>query len=343
MSTDDYRLRRLPVFMSNPRVTAVLPPRAIEAGRVTLTGEDLLGASSVPDVRVLDRPARVVFASSARVDVLVPGGITESGPLAVRIGGADSRVTIAHAAPLATGLHQVDNPAFDREGNLYVTYSGTRGQQVPVSIFRVRPNGTRETFSSGIVNPTSMAIDPQGTLFVSSRFEGVVYRVAADGTAETFATDLGVACGLAFAPDGSLFVGDRSGTIFKLDRSGRAKAFATLPSSVAAFHLALGADGLYVTGPTLSSYDAVYRVDDQGTVTTFSTAFGRPQGLAFDRAGELFVVEALAGSSGLYRVPPSGAPELVLSGPGLIGIAFDPHGTLVVCSNHTAYRLPQWG
>ena len=68
------------------------------------------------------------------------------------------------AAPFATGLHQVDNPVFDRDGNLYVTYSGTRGQQVPVSIFRVRPNGTRETFSSGIVNPTSMAIDPTGQL-----------------------------------------------------------------------------------------------------------------------------------------------------------------------------------
>jgi sugar lactone lactonase YvrE len=327
--------------MSNPRVTSVQPPRAIEGGRFTLTGEDLLGAAPVPDVRVRDRPARVVFASSGRVDVLMPGGITQSGPLAVRIGG-ESHGTISHAAPLATGLHQVDNPAFDREGNLYVTYSGTRGQQVPVSIFRVRPNGTRETFSSGIVNPTSMAVDPHGALFVSSRFEGIVYRVAPDGATETFATDLGVACGLAFAPDGSLFVGDRSGTIFKLDRTGRAKAFATLPSSVAAFHLALGADGLYVTGPTLASYDPIHHVDDQGNVSTFSTAFGRPQGLAFDSAGELFVVEALAGASGLYHVPRSGAPELVMSGPGLIGIAFDPNGGLVVCSNSTAYRLPRW-
>jgi sugar lactone lactonase YvrE len=328
--------------VSNPRVLSVLPPRAIEGGRVTLAGEDLIGDAPAPDVRILDRPARVVLASSTRVAVLVPGGITESGPLPVRVGGVDQGVKISHAAPLATGLHQVDSPVFDREGNLYVTYSGTRGQQVPVSIFRVRPNGTRETFSSGIVNPTSMAIDPEGTIFVSSRFEGTVYRLEPDGTTRTFASDLGVACGLAFAPDGTLFVGDRSGTIFKLDKSGRAEAFATLPSSVAAFHLALGADGLYVSGPTLAPYDAIYRIDEHGNVTTFSTAFGRPQGLAFN-AGELFVVDALAGSSGVYRVPPAGAPELVLSGPGLIGIAFDAHGGLVVCSNSTAYRLPRWG
>jgi sugar lactone lactonase YvrE len=95
-------------------------------------------------------------------------------------------------------------------------------------------------------------VDPDDRLYVSSRFEGTVYRLAADGSVESFATDLGVACGLAFAPDGTLYVGDRSGTIFRVDRAGRAETFAALPPSVAAFHLALGPDGaLYVTGPTL--------------------------------------------------------------------------------------------
>lgn len=260
----------------------------------------------------------------------------------IRVKDTEAMAYVEHAAPFATGLHQVDNPVFDRDGNLYVTYSGTRGQQVPVSIFRVRPNGTRETFSSGIINPTSMAIDSKGRLYVSSRFEGTVYRVDEQGEAETFATDLGVACGLAFAADGTLFVGDRTGTILKVDGGGRATPFATLPSSIAAFHLALGPDeSLYVTAPTVSPYDVVYRIEPDGHVTVYSSRFGRPQGLAFDAAGSLFVIEALAGASGLYRVPPEGAPELVLSGPGLVGIAFDARGGLVVCSNNTAYRLPR--
>jgi streptogramin lyase len=259
----------------------------------------------------------------------------------VRVGeGSGVTAFVDVGVPFAAGLHQVDNPVFDRDGNLYVTYSGTRGQQVPVSIFRVRTDGTRETFSSGIVNPTSMAFDPQGRLHVSSRFEGTVYRVAADGSAEPFATDLGVACGLTFAPDGTLYVGDRSGTIFRVDRDGHAVMFATLPPSVAAFHLAIGPDlALYVTGPTLASYDSLYRVAADGTVTTRYAAFGRPQGLAFDNRGLLHVVEALAGSSGLYRVPPEGEPEMVLTGPGLVGVAFDGRGGLVVSSNDTAYRL----
>ena len=50
-------------------------------------------------------------------------------------------------------------------------------------------------------------------------------------------------------------------------------------------------------------------------------------------------VEALAGVSGLYRVPPSSEPELVVAGPGLVGVAFSPEGGIVVASNDTAYRL----
>ena len=288
-----------------------------------------------------DIPTRVVYASPTRLSVLVPPGIVDGGRSTVRIGGVVGETAFVEiAVPVATGLHQVDNPVFDASGNLYVTYSGTRGQQVPVSIFRVRQNGTRETFASGIVNPTSMAIDPSGRLYVSSRFEGTVYRLNDDGTAEAFATDLGVACGLAFAPDGTLFVGDRSGTIFKVRPDGEASPFATLPPSVAAFHLAMARDGsLYVSVPTLAPYDAVYRVDPAGHVSSVSTRFGRPQGLAFDHRGVLHVVEALAGQSGLYRVNDHGDTELVLSGPGLIGVAFDSHGGLVVCSNETAYRL----
>jgi sugar lactone lactonase YvrE len=329
--------------MAAAHVTAVEPRWAIEGGRVTILGSGFqVDRPELPHVQVGALRARIAYASSTRLIVIVPSGITESGRVPVSVDGSAGDVAILDVAtPFATGLHQVDNPVFDRDGNLYVTYSGTRGMQVPVSIFRVRANGTRETFSSGIVNPTSIAVDPIGRIYVSSRFEGVVYRLSSDGAAEPFATDLGVACGLAFAADGTLFVGDRSGTIFKVDHAGKATTLASLPASVAAFHLALGPDAaLYVTGPTLSPYDKVYRVDQNGSVTVRSDAFGRPQGLAFDARGTLFVVEALAGSSGLYRLPPEGDPELVLAAPGLVGVAFGPGGDLVVCSNDNAYRLP---
>ena len=327
--------------MSQPFVTDVSPPRAIEGGRVTLLGE-FGQADSPAEVRVEGRPARTVFTSPKRLSFIVPAGISESG---VGTGSISiNNVPIENAAielgvAIATGLHQVDNPLIDRAGNVYLTYSGTRGQQVPISIFRIAPNGVRETFSSAVVNPTSMAMDADGRLYVSSRFEGAVYRLADDGSAEPFATDLGIACGLAFAPDGSLFVGDRSGTIFSVDRSGKATVFASLPSSVAAFHLALGPRALYVAAPTLSPYDVIYQIGFDGAVSIYSRAFGRPQGIAIGPDHSLFVVEALAGASGLYRVKPESTPELVVAGSGLIGLAFDSRGAMVVCSNDTAYRF----
>lgn len=327
--------------MPSVRITAIHPPCAIEGGRISIEGTGFpVDGPLLPEVRVGELAARLVYASPTQLSAIVPAGL-DGGRTPVQVAGADGdTVFVEIAAPFAAGLHQVDNPIFDRDSNLYVTYSGTRGQQAPVSIFRVRPNGTREPFSSSIVNPTSMAIDPQNRLYVSSRFEGTVYRVAPDGGTEPFAHDLGVACGLAFGNEGTLFVGDRSGTIFTVDPAGRATTFATLPPSVAAFHLAFGPDcALYVTGPTLSSYDVLYRIAPDGAVTTRYAGFGRPQGLAFDPAGTLYVVEALAGSSGLYRMPAEGAAECVLSGPGLVGVAFDASGVLVVSSNETAYRL----
>jgi sugar lactone lactonase YvrE len=303
----------------------------------------------LPVVHLGSDSMRVISASSTHLTVAVPRNLAAYGRLPVHVDGTvGESMFLDVAAPVATDLHLVDNPVFDRDGNLYVTFSGSRGERIPASLFRIggdqlrRPVGSiglRQVIPARIVNPTSMAIGPDGLLYVSSRFEGRVYRVAPDGTSDVFASDLGVACGLAFTDDGALVVGDRSGTIFEVAPDGRVRAVASLPPSVAAFHVALAPDGsVYVAAPTLASYDPIYRVDRAGHVQVVSEAFGRPQGLAFDRAGTLFVVEALAGSSGLYRLD-SGQPELVLSAPSLVGLAFDSSGGLVVASNDAVYRV----
>ncbi len=168
-----------------------------------------------------------------------------------------------------------------------------------------------------------------------------MHKVSRDGSVSTFATDLGVACGIAFGADGALYVGDRSGSILRVS-DGRASQLAMIPPSVAAFHLAFGPDGwLYVSAPTLSPRDVVYRVSPEGAVETFCGGFGRPQGLAFDGEGHLYVVDAVAGDSALYRLRPDrpGIKERVLSGGALIGLAIDPAMGLVLASSDTVYRL----
>lgn len=320
-------------------VTSVHPLRAVEGGRVTIHGSDF-PLDSLSTITIGDTPARVAFATSSRLVITIPGDL-DGGRTPVRISDVPGESAyLSIGAVWATGLHQVDNPVFDDNGNLFVTYSGSRGQEAPVSIFRVTRAGTREPFASGIVNATSMIVGPDRNLYVSSRFEGAVYRVGADGSHERVAADLGVACGLAFDDEGRMYVGDRSGTIFRV-REGRATPFATLPPSVAAFHLAMSPTGdLFATAPTLNSYDYVYRIDRQGQVRMMPAPLGRPQGLAFAADGSLHVVDALAGASGVYRFAgDDAAPELVVSGGALVGIAFGPYGELVVTSNETAYRF----
>jgi len=324
------------------RLDAVHPPAATAGGRIAITGAGF-AVEGVPDVRIGGVVARVAAARATRLTIIVPSGLA-GGPTAVEVDGCDGSVVLQVGRQLTDGLHQVDSPAIDAQGRVYVTYSGTRGQQVPVSIFRISDDGTRESFVTGLVNPTGVAFDPDGNLYVSSRFEGVVYKVDESGQHDVAVSDCGVPCGLAFTPDGALLVGDRSGSILRVLPGGRAVAIATVPASVAAFHLAMGPDGfLYVTAPTMSTRDHVYRVSMDGKVEIAWSGFGRPQGLAFGPDGALYVAEALAGSSGVYRMSLDGgsSPERVLAGVGLVGLAFDPGGALVVVSNDAAWRVDQ--
>lgn len=323
---------------------AVTPPRALPGARVAVTGPLLpLPSTGLPHVLVGHADARVVAASSRSVRFIVPSD-TEGGALPVRIDECISDPAwLQVGRTVATDVHMVDSPVCDREGRLYLTHSGSRDARPSVPLHRIHPDGTKEAISIDIGNPTSLAIGPDGLLYVSSRFDGHVFRLNPGDRVERYATDLGVATGLAFSPDGDLFVGDRSGTIFRVRPDRQVETFASLPSSVAAFHLAYGPDQcLYVTAPTLATHDALYRITPDRMVDTVTTAFGRPQGLAFDRTGMLYVVDALAGTAGLFRLDmrqPNPEPELVVSAAALVGVAFDPRGATVLSSNDTVWML----
>lgn len=313
--------------------------------RLTLTGLDV-EAVALPHIRLGDDTVRAVFAAPTGVAFVVPP-VAASGQVPVRLDAVPGQtVFLDIGAPLATGVHQVDSPVVDAAGTVYATCSGSRGQQSSVSVYRIGADGVRDVFVTGLTNATSMAFDPQGRLHVSSRFDGTVSRIDERGRAETIASELGVATGLAFDPDGVLYVGDRSGTIFRVSHGGHATPFASLPPSVAAYHLAWHpADGaLYVTGPTISTRDRVYRIGRQGGIKTVYDGFGRPQGLTVDTDGSLLVAEALAGASGVYRLWPgsgtsaSAEPELVVSGPALVGVTVHPAGGYVVATADTLYR-----
>jgi sugar lactone lactonase YvrE len=191
-----------------------------------------------------------------------------------------------------------------------------------------------------MMNATGMAFDRAGSLYVSSRYDGTVYRVAQNGTMTSYAEGMGVATGMAFDPIGNLYVGDRSGTIFKIDRDRQIFVFAMLEPSVSAYHLAFGNNGnLYVTGPTTSSFDAIQQIDPHGAVSVFYRGLGRPQGLAVDVDGNLYVAASLSGRRGIVRVTPDRKASLVVSGQNLVGLAFARGASAVLATTTGVHHL----
>jgi sugar lactone lactonase YvrE len=322
-----------------PQILNVNPPAAIPGGELQIRGKSL-AKSQRPRVTIGDVAAPIVIGSDSYVVVRVPEGAS-AGELIVETGDKASPAwTCDVGIQIADNLYPVANPAIDSFGNVYVTFSGSRGQKTPVSVYKIDLNYTPKPFVTDVMNATGLAFDRDGVLYVSSRYDGVVYQVTPSGNMSVYVEGMGVATGLAFDNDENLYVGDRSGTIFKISRSRQIYVFATLEPSIAAYHFAIGSDGdLYVTGPTTSSFDCVYSIAPTGEVSVYYRGLGRPQGMAVDADGRLYVAASLGGRRGVVRFNDKKQPELFLSGPGIVGLAFSPSRALMVCTNNALYRV----
>lgn len=327
------------------RILRIDPGYAVPGAEVTIDCEDL--DTSDPTrcaVWFGDERAPIVALSPRRVLAIVPEQ-KQSGPTNVSLesnGQRSEAASVVVGTRLAEDLHPVANPAFDPDdGSLFVTRSGSRGEQLPVTLFRIDVNGETTEFSGDITNPTGIAFDSTGQIFVSSRMDGNVYRITPFKEAVPFARNLGVATGIAFDHSDTMYVGDRTGTIYKVNGIGEETAWAQLEPSVSAYHLAVGPDdALYVAGPTVASFDSVMRVDADGDVSVFYRGLGRPQGLAFDSTGNLYVAAALRGRRGIVRISPDGNDaEMFLAGMNLVGLAFNATGDLAVASTDSIYRI----
>ncbi len=301
----------------NPRIEAVHPSAALPGGEVRISGTGLRPPElRRPRVRFGELEGAVLISSDEFLVARVPASAS-SGPVVVSTNGHSSNPhQIKVAVPIAENLHPVTNPALDAEGNIYATFSGSRGQKVPVSIYKIDTNYSAKPFLGDLMNATAIAFDRAGQMYVSSRHDGAVYRVAPNGTMSTYAEGMGIATGIAFDRAENLYVGDRSGT------------------------MAFGPHGdLFVTGPTTSSFDCVYKVNPQGEVSIFYRGLGRPQGLAFDVEGNMYVAASLSGKRGIVKITSQGKASLEVSGQGLVGLAFAPGRAAVLATTNAVHHL----
>lgn len=317
------------------QILQVSPPAAIPGGEFQIRGRNLM-PSDRARVRFGEAEAPVVIGSNSFVIAKVPEG-TSAGDLIV---GNSEPWSCDIGIQLADGLHPVANPAVDSYGNVFATFSGSRGQKTPVSVYRIDLNYSMRPFITEVMNATGLVFDREGTLYISSRHDGIVYQATPSGNVSVHVEGMGIATGLAFDNEDNLYVGDRSGTIFKISRQRNIYVFATVEPSIAAYHLAFGPDNyLYVTGPTTSSFDCVNRISPEGEVEVYYRGLGRPQGIAFDAEGRLYVAASLAGRRGVVRIGGDRQAELFLSGPNIVGLAFSPSRAMIVATSNSVFRV----
>ena len=143
-----------------PVIESVTPPAAMPGGEIQIRGKNFPVVPR-PVVTIGGCAAPLTVSSSHYIVARVPAEAVY-GEVLVRNGAAQSEAAeVVVATLVADNLHPVANPAIDSEGNVYTTFSGSRGQKTPVSVYKIDPRGEVTPFLSDLTNATGLAFDPE--------------------------------------------------------------------------------------------------------------------------------------------------------------------------------------
>lgn len=287
-----------------------------------------------------DLAAEIVSASDDLIVARMPDSPGAADVVLEVEGERSAPFPVSLGARLADDLHPVTNPVIAADGSLITTISGARGQRIARPIVRVSRQGEKTSYDCDVMNPTGLAFGPDGQLYISSRSDGVVFRYVDFEHLEIVADDLGICCGIVFDSRGNLLVGDRTGRVIRIEPSGGRTEFVRLEPSVSAYHLAIdSSDNLYLTAPTISVRDSLFRITPDGKTCALQTGLGRPQGMALGPDGDIWLCASFGGKKGIFRYAPSrGALVFAVAAPMLVGLAVEGDELFAADSNRL-YRL----
>src|SRR5215472_10285122 len=180
-----YSRRDVSIFISmpirkpsdpKPQISRVTPHAAIAGGELQIRGKGF-AKSERPRVTIGDIGAPVIIGSDSLVIARVPEGASD-GELVIESGSNTSESWACDiGVMIADSLHPVASPAVDSFGNIYTTFSGSRGQKVPIAVYKIDLNFNLKPFINEMMNATGLVFDSQGVLYDSSRYEGIVYQI----------------------------------------------------------------------------------------------------------------------------------------------------------------------
>src|SRR6516164_4880737 len=119
----------------SPQIDAIEPRCVLPGGEVRILGRSLRPRDlRRPAVQFGDLQGSVVVSSDQFIVARVPEGASSGSVVVAANGHRSNARDISVAEPIADNLHPVANPAVDESGNIFVTFSGSGGQKVPVAI-----------------------------------------------------------------------------------------------------------------------------------------------------------------------------------------------------------------
>ncbi|HCL55717.1 MAG TPA: hypothetical protein DHW82_01740 [Spirochaetia bacterium] len=191
----------------------------------------------------------------------------------------------------------------------------------------------------GIPAPTSLSYF-EGVLYITSMVDRKLYRCVAQGEYEVMAQGLGSVFGTAVNSLGEIFVGDQTGSVFKVDSTGKAAFFTSIPESFKGYHFVFSKDDdLFISIPSNVGKNSIYRVTREQSVKPYLETMNILGGIAINPKGEFFWVENTREDGAVFKIDPEGHVRKILSASFILGLTFSSNGDLVVTDLHNIYII----
>jgi sugar lactone lactonase YvrE len=306
------------------------------AGTAYLSGQScVVTVAFTPSAPGLRSGAATLFAEGSNVPLAIwyLNAIGQSSAVTIDAGTQTTLATLANNG-------QAYGDAVDGAGNVYVVdNANSQVFELAVGTFT-----STTIVSSGLLNPTALALDGAGNLYISDTGNSRVVLLpneqgtlnSADMSAVNI-TGLGSPSGLAIDGSGNLYVADATnGDVVEVPTGGGAPVTVasglTSPQGVAVD----AAANVYVSGNNqVTEYPT-----GGGTPVPIGTGFNNPGGLAVDASGAVYVADS--GNSRVVRVAPGGASQAVLAVAGVTNeqsVAVDSSANVYVTTAGSVYEL----